>query len=67
MWMIIGQSGVTSNIVDISVVFVPVMWGLLGAAVLPVVALVGMAVQEYWTQPPARQQEPVAAETQLAA
>jgi hypothetical protein len=67
MWTIIGQPGVMSNVIDITSVFAPVVWGLLGASILPAVAVLGMALREYWAQPPTQQQEPAAAEMKLAA
>jgi hypothetical protein len=67
MWTSIVQPGVMSNVVDFTAVFAPVLWGLIAAAVLPAVAIVGMAVREYWAQPPTQQEEPGRAEVKLAA
>ena len=67
MWTLIGQSGVMNNIVETTAVFAPVVWGLLGASVLPVVVIMGMALREYWAQTPTQQQEPVVVEMKLAA
>ena len=67
MWTIIGQSGVMNNVVDITAFFVPFVWELLGASVLPTVALVGLALREYRVQPSTQPHEVKAEELQMAA
>jgi hypothetical protein len=67
MWTILTQPGVMTSVVYVTAAFSPLLWGLIGAVVLPAAALVGMAVREYGAQPPLLLQEPVAEDIKLAA
>lgn len=65
MWTIVGQSGVMNSIVDVTTVFAPIMWGLVGIFVLLTLTLLGTALWEYWA--PTQQPEPVAEDLKMAA